>query len=448
MKFKKIKYIGFCIVIIIIGISCSDKKENNRIIREFNNQIIELPNSNPLEYSDDFLNGLIDWSSYSVIGLGESAHGAKEFFELKHRLFKYLAENHDYKVLAYEFSFRTSLRIDKYVTKGIGDLDSLFAGELWIQDNYEVQNLIQWMRNYNTDKQENDKIHFVGIDNQLDAFYPEKTIKHIKDYFPEIILFNNSLIAQIINLEHIRYKNITTQEYERRRDLYLELLKSANNYFKEKQEYLETLDYKITIHLIESLLNSNQWLYNIYTGKKNNRDSDMANNLLWVKDCYNSKIAIWAHNAHVQNNPDFYSEGGAMMGKYLKDSLKEDYLIVLTSFTNGKFKAVMEAPDGSDTPPLDCEIFQNPPIESVNAIFIKAKYENFFLDLNQVQSNSKLYYYLDTLRPMLGVGDFYAGFTDPHYFGDRIINLTKSTNVVFYFSGTKSVTVHKRFNKK
>ena len=442
------KHIGFYIAIMIIVISCSNRKGNDRIIRELNNQIIELPGNMPLEYTDAFLNNLIDWNKYSVIGLGEAAHDAKNFFELKHRLFKYLVENHNYKVLAYEFSFRTSLRIDKYVTKGIGDLDSLFAGELWIQDNYEVQNLIQWMRNYNTDKQENDKIHFVGIDNQLDAFYPEKTIKHIKDYFPEIILFNNSLIAQIINLEHIRYKNITTQEYERRRDLYLELLKSANNYFKEKQEYLETLDYKITIHLIESLLNSNQWLYNIYTGKKNNRDSDMANNLLWVKDCYNSKIAIWAHNAHVQNNPDFYSEGGAMMGKYLKDSLKEDYLIVLTSFTNGKFKAVMEAPDGSDTPPLDCEIFQNPPIESVNAIFIKAKYENFFLDLNQVQSNSKLYYYLDTLRPMLGVGDFYAGFTDPHYFGDRIINLTKSTNVVFYFSGTKSVTVHKRFNKK
>ena len=443
------KHIGFYIAIMIIVISCSNRKGNDRIIRELNNQIIELPGNMPLEYTDAFLNNLIDWNKYSVIGLGEAAHGAKNFFELKHRLFKYLVENHNYKVLAYEFSFRTSLKINDFVLYGNGNLNSLFAGELWIQDNYEVQDLIQWMRNYNTEKKESDKIHFVGIDNQLDAFYPERTIECIKKYFPEIVILNSSIIVEILELEPIRYKNINTQEYERRRDLFLELLEATNNYFKENQEYSETLDYQISIHLIESLIRSNQWLYNIYTGKENNRDYDIANNILWLKETYNSKAAIWAHTSHVQNNPTFYSENGpGSTGFYLKKSLGEDYLIVSTAFTNGIVKAVMTGADGKDTSPLDCEIMGDPPSGSINEFFYYAKYKKFFLNVNKINSSSTVYTYLDTLRPMLGIGDWFEGSAEFHYLSsERKVNLLDATDLVFYLSDTHPVNLHKRFNK-
>lgn len=425
------------------------KDDQHKTVRELNEFIIELPEKSPLTYSDQFIKELKNWHNYEVIGLGESAHGAREFFELKHRLFKYLVENEEFKVLAYEFNFRTSLKIDRYITEGIGELDSLFSGEMWIQDNYEVQDLVKWMRNYNESKKENEKIHFIGVDNQLDAFYPEKTLEGIKNYFPEIIAENKDIVQEIIELEHIRYKHITTPEYERRRDLYAELLIVAQAYFDDKHEYVETQDYKITIQLVESLIRSNYWLYNIYTGKENNRDSDMANNVLWVKNTFNSKVALWAHTSHVQNNPTYYGANGmGSTGYYLKKTFGENYLIVSTAFTNGTVKAVMEGSNGKDTPPLDCKIIGDPLPGSINEIFSEAKYKNFFVDISQLKKGSQLYSYLDTIRTLFGIGDFYAGALEPHYLSpDRKIILLNATDLVFYFSNVNQVNVHERFKK-
>ena len=92
------------IILAFVLVSCNDKKPPNNLktaIEELNKYSIQLPKKSPLLYTDQLVDGLIDWSNYTVIGLGESAHGAKEFFELKHRLFKYLVEFHDFRVLAY-----------------------------------------------------------------------------------------------------------------------------------------------------------------------------------------------------------------------------------------------------------------------------------------------------------------------------------------------------------
>lgn len=445
MKTNRLRLVVYVIsTLLFVGFISSNKKEET--INVLNKHIIELPNESPLLYSDQLIKKLHGWENYSVIGLGEAAHGAREFFELKHRLFKYFVENENFKLLAYEFSYRTSIKINNYITKGIGDIDSLFAGELWIQDNYEVQDLIAWMRHYNEDKPVNEQIQFIGIDNQLDAFNPEKTIDCIYSIYPEIITSNKALINNIKELEYIRYTKITTLEYSRRKELYTQFKKAAVNYFEEKNELTDTLNQKITIHLIESLINSNQWLYNIYTGKMNNRDYDMANNLLWAKECYNSKVAIWAHSSHVQNNPFYDDKGGKSMGYYLKELLKDEYLMVSTAFSKGKFKAVMTGGDGKDTSPLDCEIKDNPLSGSINEILYQAKYENLFLNVNEINPNSQLYSYLDTIRSYLGVGDWFEGSTEFHYVSaTRKINLLRATDLIFYFSETHPIRVHKRF---
>lgn len=431
----------FTALILLFGTNYGNGEDKNQIIEELNESIIELPATSPLDYPDHFFEELMPWDDYEVVGLGEATHGTKEFFELKHRIFKFLVENHNFKVLAYEFSFRKSLKINDFVLYGKGEADSLFSGESWIQDNREIQNLIEWMREYNINKPENEKVYFVGIDNQLDAFYPEKTIEQIKTYYPSLVQQNEPLVTQISDLLHINYKGITLNEFELRRDLFNKLLENSELYFSSHPNLKKTLNYEFTIHLIESLIKSNQWLYNIYSGKENNRDSDLARNALWVKNCFNSKIAVWAHNAHVQNNPHYYSDGGAAMGYHLKNSLNDVYLIVSTSFSNGKFKAVMEAADGSDTPPLDCEIFESPPEGSINSIFVQAGYKNFFMNVDQINPQSELYSYLDTPRPMIGIGDFYAGLPELHFSDDRIINLTKATDLIFYFSDTSPINL-------
>ena len=106
----------------------------------------------------------------------------------------------------------------------------------------------------------------------------------------------------------------------------------------------------------------------------------------------------------------------------------------------------MDGPDGNDTAPLECEISGEPPAESLNSIFYQAGHNNFFLNVDDIQAGSHLYSFLDTIRPMLGIGDWFEGSTEFHYSSShRRINLLYATDALFYFSHTEPLTIHKRF---
>ena len=48
--------------------------------------------------------------------------------------------------------------------------------------------------------------------------------------------------------------------------------------------------------------------------------------------------------------------------------------------------------------------------------------------------------FFNTERPMLGVGDFYAGTIEPHYHGPtRITRLLDAYDAVFYFTDTGGI---------
>ncbi len=110
------------------------------------------------------------WSRARIVGLGEATHGTAEFFELKHRLFRYLVEVHGHRALAYEYSFAGSLAIDRFVTTGEGDIDVLLAKSSWIQANEEVRRLLMWIREHNRTLPADKHVHFIGIDSQLDMW--------------------------------------------------------------------------------------------------------------------------------------------------------------------------------------------------------------------------------------------------------------------------------------
>lgn len=53
-----------------------------------------------------------------VIGMGEASHGTREFFRFKHRLFRYLVEEHGFRMLGLEANFAAMLDINDYVVRG------------------------------------------------------------------------------------------------------------------------------------------------------------------------------------------------------------------------------------------------------------------------------------------------------------------------------------------
>jgi erythromycin esterase-like protein len=413
-----------------------------KLVEELDQQIQELPTSSPLLFQDELFASLADWDTYSMVGLGEGTHGTKEFCELKTRVFRYLVENHNYKILAYEYSFKKSLKINDYILSGIGDIDSILSGESWIQNNKEVKNLINWMRDFNQNKPIKDKIQFIGIDNQLDALYPMDVINHIQKNYTRFTTQIKNLVSQISGLEKGDYKNMQQEEYKYRDRLYKSLKTSFEDYIFLHCSDPPKCHPEITVQLIRSLLDSHEFLYRLYKGE-NIRDFQLAKNALAV--CNNltedKKVVVWAHNAHIANNPDFYGIDKPAMGYYLKNSIDDKYCTVATTFLKGEFVAVMLDSLGNDTEPITCQILSESPYASTNYVFSQANSENFVLQIKQIVPGTLLYQHLNVKRPLLGVGDLYLGEPEKHYTNNRILNIFDSYDLIFCIAKTNPVTI-------
>src|SRR5262249_25355079 len=82
-----------------------------------------------------------------VVGLGESTHGTREFFQLKHRFIEYCVSQLGFTVIAFEANYGTMLAVNDYVLGGNGDVRSAAAGlgfQVW--DTQEVTALIECVR--------------------------------------------------------------------------------------------------------------------------------------------------------------------------------------------------------------------------------------------------------------------------------------------------------------
>ena len=62
-----------------------------------------------------------------IVSLGESTHGSREIFQMKHRLVEFLASEMDFSFFAIEASMPESYRVNGYVLEGKGELT--FNGE-------------------------------------------------------------------------------------------------------------------------------------------------------------------------------------------------------------------------------------------------------------------------------------------------------------------------------
>jgi erythromycin esterase-like protein len=101
---------------------------------------------------------------HAVVAAGEATHGTKQFFELKHRLFRQLVEQHGFRTLAMEMDHRAAAAVDAYLQSGSGDLEALVRGSYFFFEAREIVALLRWMRQHNETSAR--KVRFFGFDLQ------------------------------------------------------------------------------------------------------------------------------------------------------------------------------------------------------------------------------------------------------------------------------------------
>ena len=79
-----------------------------------------------------------------IVGMGEATHGTKEFFNMKAKMFKFLATHCGLRVFAIEATYGGTLKINDYVVYGKGDVLNPTNGmEFWTRDTEEVKDSIE-----------------------------------------------------------------------------------------------------------------------------------------------------------------------------------------------------------------------------------------------------------------------------------------------------------------
>lgn len=289
------------------------------------NFIYPLSSVNPEQQDNDdlkILNELVGDSK--VVALGEVTHGSSEIYQLKNRMYRYLAKNKGYDIFSLEAAMPEAYNVNKYVVNGEGDPKALLKGMyFWTWQTEEMLSIINWMKQYNGQNQ--NKIQFSGFDIQ---YYQGALGNLKKDFykyqFPESDV--NALSALLIEI-HTK----TSQK------------KSGHTLVSKKQKEnidillnnIKQLAEKIPAGIDRKWFFQNVRIIEQYLAKSySNRDKLMAENVMWIAENYpNSKIVVSAHNGHINNRKN-------EMGSFLKEGLKNDYTTFGFAFYEGTYTAL------------------------------------------------------------------------------------------------------------
>jgi len=224
-----------------------------------------------------------------AVGVGESAHGGRELFEIKARLLRYLVEHLGFRAIAWEYDWTLGRRVDEYVTDGVGDPRELLATAFVVWRTEEIAAVLEWLRAFNV-AHPDDKVRFVGAD--IIASKDDGTIEQAR----------------------LRHEKATGAV--------------------AKQEAKVVL----AGHTFAQCAPDEWFAY---------RDRQMAENTVWWHEQTGAKIVYWAHNVHSANNPRRMTTGA-----HLRARFGPGYVSIATTFDHGSVNVgVPPAPVEVPPPP-------------------------------------------------------------------------------------------------
>ena len=382
------------LLLYLILASCSDHPEELNLDPETEALVnilqdeLQPLDADPLSWSDQDLQWLDPVADKSVIALGESTHGTAEFFEAKHRIFKYLVENHGYKIFAIEADFGESLFIDEAIQhSNTAEIESLMKSKMhfWTWKTEEVKDLLEWMCTYNQGKPEEEKVHYMGVDCQFNTYHPGLVRDFLKGTGIPFQSYADSILteAEIANVKN--YGSFNSESF----DAYIGRLEALKDSIAQYKDLLvgasSEKEYQLHSRIMEIIRQVSEVRYYSLSQQTsiNYRDKYMAENTAWLLDYFgNEEIVLWAHNGHISNFE--YGVTGTM-GNYLTYQLGDQYATVGFLFSQGTFTAV--GMEGENYTELGTQILDTVPRDnSLNAIMSYTSVPAFSVEIETLRN--------------------------------------------------------------
>ena len=269
-----------------------------------------------------------------IVALGEGTHGTSEFFKMKHRMTKFLAEEMGFTVFAIEANMTEAREVNRYVLTGAGDPGKALAGlYFWTWNTSEVLDLIKWMREYNLSGK--GKIEFYGFDMQ----FPKVAMENVREFVKKADKdFGKPLeehYKQVNEIYELARKNpyqsdIGYEKWYNAANLVYEHLKTNRETYIKQFDTMEVdwavQDARVVVQAAEASIPD-----------KTSRDRSMADNLDWILEHRpkGSKVVTWAHNGHVSKDHKPFKS----MGSFLAERYGDEMIVFGFAFHEGEYTA-------------------------------------------------------------------------------------------------------------
>ncbi|MFA7420678.1 MAG: erythromycin esterase family protein [Melioribacteraceae bacterium] len=271
-----------------------------------------------------------------IVSLGEGTHGTSEFFKMKHRITKYLAEEMGFTVFAIEANMPEATKVNDYILYGKGNAKDALAGlYFWTWNTQEVLDMIEWMREFNKSKK--GRVEFWGFDMQHPNVAIKNTLNFIQKTDPEFFEKAKNKYDKIMSFNDETRKTRTNPT-----NIYIE---PFLNYANEVYDYMKVNSSK---YKKSSQSDSTEWILqnakivvqSLEARMQNqmSRDESMALNVQWILNNMpkDTKIVLWAHNGHISKKKSNWLP----MGAHLDKMYGENMVVMGFCFHEGNYTAL------------------------------------------------------------------------------------------------------------
>ena len=321
-----------------------------------------------------------------IVALGEATHGNREFQQLRLDVFQVLAEKYGVRAFALEGDFGGCEAIDRYIHGAGGTAaEALSATGFAIYRTEEMENLVEWMRDYNASAAPGEDLRFYGFDMEQRAY----SYRYL--------------------LEALHQADIDTADFEKMWNG--ETNTYADGYTAgQRAEIITTVKEQLSPEDAQAIHFADVLLQNIELGKylddsgelNAQRDRMMAENTLWILQQEqargSSRILISGHNNHIMQCEN---AGTPVLGSLLAENLGDGYFAIGTDF----YKSVCNLPKPYTGKRITHTFYSYDPLAKASKT---CGFDVSFLDFSKVPEDSLLTEYIANNIPMGSLGESYS----------------------------------------
>ncbi len=267
--------------------------------------------------------------SLALLGFGEALHGGKDILILRNRLFQRIVEAHGYSAIAIESSFPRGHIVNEYIA-GHGPASFEAVQDIGFSHGFgrldTNRQLIEWMRQYNSDPSHRVQLQFYGFDSPTEMTgtdSPSHVLHFVLDYLTSIDSTSaqqhreriDPLLGQNADWENpaammdptksvglspaamalrIETENLISDLHVRRPEL---VAKSDASRYMEAMQHASVARQLLNYHAVLAGNASDRTVRLLGI-----RDAMMADNLANIvsRERGRGKVFVFAHNSHLQ----------------------------------------------------------------------------------------------------------------------------------------------------